>query len=197
MELLDKDHPTLPLLMQSHMSMEDASFILHPIKEVPQFKVYVRPYIGMNKKQLVDHSNGRQYKFFVDDNRWPIMQYKQACTDTQWLPKERLKLWKEDAEHKPMLPQGDPLCVKPHKIKNKVEIACGLDGYIKHWTDMSNKDGTVAYKAHRSHLVTYWTGVRNAMCDTIEEDVDLDSDELRHGFWPRTQQQGDFLMDFI
>ena len=92
MELLDKDHPTLPLLMQSYISMEEAPFIPNLIKEVPDFKAYVRPYIGMNKKQLVGHSNGRQYKFFVDDNGWPIMQYKQACTDTQWLLKEGLKL---------------------------------------------------------------------------------------------------------
>ena len=196
MELRDKDHPTLPLLMQSYMSMEEAPFIPHLIEEVPDFKAYVRPYIGMNKKKLVGHSNGRQYKFFVDDNGWPIMQYKRACTDTQWLPKEGLKLWKEDAEHNPMLPQGDPLCVKPRKIKNRVEIARGLDGYIQHWTDMSNEDGTIAYKTHMSHLVTYWTGVRNAMCDTVEEDV-VDSEELQHRFWPRTQQQGDFLTDLM
>ena len=86
--------------------------------------------------------------------------------------------------------------MKPRKIKNKAEITHGLDGYIQHWTDLSNKDGTVAYKAHMSHLMTYWTGVRNAMCDTIEEDV-MDSNEWRHGFWPRTQQQGDFLTDFM
>ena len=167
MELRDKDHPTLPLLMQSYMSMEEAPFIPHLIEEVPNFKAYVRPYIGMNKKQLVGHSNRRQYKFSVDDNGWPIMQYKRACTDTQWLPKKGLKLWKEDAEHKPMLPQGDPLCVKPRKIKNRVEIARGLDGYIQHWIDMSNEDGMTAYKTHMSHLVTYWKGVRNAMCNIV------------------------------
>ena len=38
MELRDKDHPTLPLLMQSYMSMEEASFIPHLIEEVPDFK---------------------------------------------------------------------------------------------------------------------------------------------------------------
>ena len=46
---------------------------------------------------------------------------------------------------------------------------------------MSNKDGTAAYKAHMSHLVTYWTGVKNAICDIVEENV-VESDELRHGF---------------
>ena len=186
MELRGKDHPTLSLLMLPYMSMEEAPFIPHLIKEVPDFKAYVRPYIGMNKKQLVDHSSGRQYKLFVDDNEWPIMQYKRAYTDTQWLPKAGLKLWKEDAEHKSMLPQGDPLCMKPHKIKNRVEIARGLDRYIEHWTDISNEDDTAAYKAHMSHLVTYWMEVRNAMCNTVEEDV-VDSEELRHGFWPCTQ----------
>ena len=34
------------------------------------------------------------------------------------------------------------------------------------------------------------------MCNTIEEDI-VDSKELRHGFWPRFQQQGDFLMDLM
>ena len=61
---------------------------------------------------------------------------------------------------------------------------------------MSNEDGTTTYKTHMSHLVTYWTGVRNAMCNTVEEDV-VDSEELRHGFWPHTQQQGDFLTDLM
>ena len=61
---------------------------------------------------------------------------------------------------------------------------------------MSNEDGTTVYKTHMSHLVTYWTRVRNAMCDIVEEDV-VDSEELRHGFWPRTQQQGDFLTDLM
>ena len=92
MELRDKDHPTLPFLMQSYMSMEESPFIPHLIEEVHDFKAYVRPYIGMNKKQLVGHSNGRHYKFFVDDNGWPIMQYKRVCTDTRWLSKEELKL---------------------------------------------------------------------------------------------------------
>ena len=95
-----------------------------------------------------------------------------------------------------MLSQRDPLCVKPRKIKSKAEITRGLDEYIQHWTDMSNKDGTAAYKAHMSHLVTYWMEVRNAMCDIVEEDV-MDFNELRHKFWPRTQQQGGFLMDFM
>ena len=61
---------------------------------------------------------------------------------------------------------------------------------------MSNEDGTAAYKTHMSHLVTYWTGVRNVMCNTVEEDV-VDSEELWHGFWPCTQQQGDFLTDLM
>ena len=73
MEPCDKDHPTLPLLMQSYMSMEEAPFIPQLIEEVPDFKAYMRPSIGMNKKQLVGHSNRRQFKDFVDDNKWPIM----------------------------------------------------------------------------------------------------------------------------
>ena len=87
MALREKDHPTLPLLMQSYMEMEEVPFIPHLIEEVPDFKAYVKPYIGMKKKQLVGYSNGRQYRFFMDDNEWPIMQYKLACTDIPWLPK--------------------------------------------------------------------------------------------------------------
>ena len=70
-----------------------------------------------------------------------------------------------------MLPHGDPLCVKLHKIKKKVKIARGLDGYIQHWIDVSNKDGTAAYKAHMSHLVTCWTGVRNAYINSKDSTI--------------------------
>jgi hypothetical protein len=196
MELREKDHPTLPFLMQSYMEMEDVPFIPHLIEEVPDFKAYVRPYLGMNKKQLVGHSNGRQYKFFVDDSGWPIMQYKLACTDIPWLPEDGLKLWKKDADDKPLLPQGNPLRVEPEQITNEAAILRGLQGYIQHWTDISNGDGTSEYRARMSHLVTYWTGVRNALRHRVEEDT-LDSVELKEGFWPRTRQPGDFMTDYM
>jgi hypothetical protein len=150
----------------------------------------------MNKKQLVGHSQGRQYKFFMDDNGWPIMQYKMACTDIPWLPKDGVKLWKEDADHRPVLPLGDPLWVKPSKMKKEVEILRGLEGYIQHWTNTAKEDGTAEYKARLSYLVTYWTGVRNAMRDQGGRDPSR-SDELKEGFWPRTRQPGDLMTDLM
>jgi len=168
MELSKKDHPTLPLLVQSYMKMEEIPFILHLVEEVPYFKAYIRPYIGMSKKQLVGHSNERQYKFFMDDNGWPIMQYKLVCTDILWLPEHGLKLWKEDVDHKSILPQGNPRGMEPKKMKNKVDILCGLDGFIQHWTDISKEDGMTEYKTCMLHLVTYWTSVRNAMCCRVD-----------------------------
>ena len=196
MELREKDHPTLPLLMQSYMNMEAVPFIPHLIEEVADFKSYIKPYIGINKKQLVGHSKGRQYKFFMDDNGWPIMQYKLACTNLAWLPTEGVKLWKEDAEHKPIFPRGDPLPVKPKKMTNEAEILRGLEGYIQHWMDKSKEDGTLEYKAQMSYLVTYWTDVRNAMRDGVEQRTSH-ANELMQGFWPRTRQPGDFMTDLM
>jgi hypothetical protein len=165
------------------MEMEQDPVIPHLIEEVPDFKAFIRSFIGMSRKQLVGHSNGRQYKFFVDDSGWPIMQYKLKCTNTTWEPKDGLKLWKEDAEHNPVLPEGDPPAVKPKKMTNEAEIVHGLDGYIRHWTKISNEDTTVEYKAHMSYLVTYWTAMRNAIHDSIGQ-FDEQPTVLEQGFWP-------------
>jgi len=60
MQLREEDHPTLPLLIQLYMEMEKDPVIPHLIEEVPDFKAYIKPYIGMSKKRLVGHSNERQ-----------------------------------------------------------------------------------------------------------------------------------------
>jgi hypothetical protein len=196
MHLREEDHATLPSLMQSYMKLERGPFIPHLVEEVPDFKAYVKPYIKMKKGQLVGHSHGRQYKFFMDDNGWPIMQYKLACTDMSWMPEEGLKLWKEDEDKKPVLPQGDPTRVVPKKMTNESEILRGLEGYIQHWTNASKEDGTTEYKAKMSQLAKYWTAVRNAMCNGDEEGS-TGSQELKYGFWPRTRQPGDLSTDFM
>jgi len=81
MKFCKEDHPTLSSMMQSYMKLKKSPFIPHLIEEVPDFKAYIKPYSRMNNKQLMGHSNGRQYKFFIDNNGWLTMQYKLACIE--------------------------------------------------------------------------------------------------------------------
>lgn len=58
------------------------------------------------------------------------MQYKLKVTRKMWVPKNGLKVWKGDVDHKPLLPKGSPTVVKPKEMTKEVEIIHGLDGFI-------------------------------------------------------------------
>jgi len=83
MVLKEKNHPTLPMLMKSYMDLDkEGPMIPHLIEEVPDFKKFVAPYIEDNRtKRLQGHSKGSQFRFFIHEDGWPLMQYKLACTE--------------------------------------------------------------------------------------------------------------------
>ena len=50
------------------------------------------------------------FKFYVDEEGWPIMQFKELAIHAHWLPRDKpaIRLWKEDVDGKPMIPCGLP-----------------------------------------------------------------------------------------
>ena len=60
------------------------------------------------------------------------MQYKLLCSDNEWLPKEGggIRLWKETEDGSPKVPCGDPMALKPQKMRGHDEVYKGLGGFL-------------------------------------------------------------------
>lgn len=185
MKLREGDYPTIPLLMKSYMDLDDEPFIPALIEEVPDFKSFITGYIS--EDDLIGHSKGRQFRFYRDGSGWPLMQYKLRCTEEKWRPAEGIKLWKEDAEGKPLLPKGTPRAVLPRGMRGQEEIVKGIKGFIQHWKSVGDADGTGEYTRKHAHLVQYWSRVKEALEEPEMEAVDV----LCMGFWPKTRQSFD------
>jgi hypothetical protein len=82
------NYPMLLMLMKLFMDVERQPIILHLNEEVPNFKAFVDGYLCFVNDPLQSHTNAQLFKFYKDGNRWPMMQYKLCCTDSDWLPKE-------------------------------------------------------------------------------------------------------------
>jgi hypothetical protein len=187
MKLRENDYLTIPALMKSYMELDKVSVIPHMIEEVPDFKKFIAPYIREGEGRLIGHSKGRQFRFYMGDNGWPLMQYKMSCTSLDWLPVEGIKLWKEDANGRPLLPSDQPEAVKSHKMKNQVEVVKGIQGFISYWYKLIEKDSTGAIRQKMRTTIKYWEGVKAAVQECRDEGGDGPS-ELKNGFWPRTRQ---------
>ena len=85
--LRKNDYPTLPMLIKSFIDVETELVIPHLIEEVSNFKTFVDGYLYSSNDTLLAHTNAQQFKFYKDDNGWPLMQYKLWCIDSDWLPK--------------------------------------------------------------------------------------------------------------
>ena len=120
-KLRGTNYPTLPLLMKSFMDTD--------------CKKFVEGYLCTGRDALARHTNALQFKFYRNDNGWPLMQYKLLCTNNEWLPKEGggIRLWKETEDGSPKVPSGDPLALKPRKMYGHDEVYKGLGGFPNLW----------------------------------------------------------------
>ncbi len=85
-------------LMKAFMLSQDHPFILQLIQEILNFKSWVNGYLNDGPDVLVGHMKMHLFKFFVDEVRWLVMQYKMFFTNVLWSPQDGLgiRLWKED-----------------------------------------------------------------------------------------------------
>ena len=54
-------------------------------------------YLETGEDLLEGHSRSQQFKFYMDSSGWPLMEYKNLCTNRDWLPKgnKGIRLWFE------------------------------------------------------------------------------------------------------
>ena len=60
------------------------SVILHMIKEVPNFKAFIKPYMMKGGDCLVGHTKAQQFRIYMRDDGIPAMQFKLLCTSPNW-----------------------------------------------------------------------------------------------------------------
>jgi hypothetical protein len=178
------DYPILPMLMKSFMDAEMEPVIPHLIEEVPNFKAFVDGYLYSGNDSLQGHINAQQFKFYKDDNSWPLMQYKLWCTNSNWLPKENggIRLWQKTVDGRPKVPSGSPVPLGPQRMRNFDEITKGLNGFANLWDTMANEDISDEFRRRNEPLSYYWRAVRSAMASDISV-----SETLRGGFWPSSR----------
>jgi hypothetical protein len=180
----ETDYPTLPILMKSFMDVETKPVISHLIEEVLNFKAFVDGYLCSGNDALQGHTNAQQFKFYKDDNSWPLMQYKLWCTNSDWLPKENggIRLWQETADGRPKVPSGSPVPLGPQRMRNFDEITKGLSGFVNLWDTMANEDISDEFRRWNEPLSYYWRAVRSTMALDISV-----SKTLCGGFWPSSR----------
>ena len=97
-------------LMMSFMQSQDLGFMPEFVEEVANIKSFVQGYIRDGANRLVGLGEMHPFKFYVDEEGWPVMRFKELAVHAHWLPKDKLaiRLWKEDADGKPIIPCGLP-----------------------------------------------------------------------------------------
>ena len=168
--LKTNNYPTLPKLMKSFMDCEKHPVILHLLEEVPDFKQYMEGYLGTGGDFLEGHSRSQQFKFHMHSDGWPLMEYKNLCTDKDWLPKHGngIRLWGETDDGLPKVPRGDPPPLVPKPMNHLDEIKWGLNGFIAQWTGMADDEEFGEFKRKNGPIREYWKGVRTALDEPLE-----------------------------
>ena len=92
------------------MASQDLSFMPEFVQEVADFKSFVQGSIRDGADRLVGLGDMHLFKFYVDEEGWPVMRFKELAIHLHWLSRNKpgIHLWKEDADGKPMIPSGLP-----------------------------------------------------------------------------------------
>ena len=76
-------------LIKAFMQSEDLSFMPKFIQEVADFMSFICGYQSSGAACLIGFGEMHLFKFYVDDDGWPVMRYKKLAVDVQWLPLNR------------------------------------------------------------------------------------------------------------
>ena len=106
------------------MDCEKYPVIPHFIEEVPDFQTFVEGYLGTSGDFFEGHSLCQQFKFYMDSTGWPLMEYKNLCTNPKWLPEHGngIRLWSETEDGCPKVPRGSPPPLAPKKKKLMMKL---------------------------------------------------------------------------
>ncbi len=143
-KLKEQNNYVMADLMKTFMFSQDRPFIPQLIQEIPNFKSWVNGYLNDGLDILIDHMKMHLFRFFMDEVRWPVMQYKVFPIDALWNLKDGLaiQLWKEDGIGRPKLLVGVLNLVPFHPIWRNDELRPGekerfinsrISKYIEFW----------------------------------------------------------------
>ena len=76
-------------LMKAFMQSQDLSFMPQFIQEVADFKSFIHGYQSSGATRLIGLGEMHLFKFYVDDDGWPVMRYMKSTVDAQWQPLNR------------------------------------------------------------------------------------------------------------
>ena len=65
-------------LMKAFMQSQESSFMLEFIQEVVDFKSFICGYQSSNVAIVIRLGEMHLFKFFLDNNGWPVMTYKKS-----------------------------------------------------------------------------------------------------------------------
>jgi hypothetical protein len=96
--------------LRSHRSVvpREPTIVPYLIHEVADFKEWEKGYYDESGgDRLIGHSKAHQFRFYVNPQGVPLMQYKVYCTDPSWVPEGGIALWNVDPiTKKTMFPTG-------------------------------------------------------------------------------------------
>ena len=68
MKLYEEDFSTIPLLMKSYMDLNSVPVIRHLIEKMPDFKIFIKPFVLKGDDRLVGHTKSQQFRFYIRDD---------------------------------------------------------------------------------------------------------------------------------
>lgn len=192
-------------LMKAFMDSQALTFIPEFVQEVADFKSYIKGHLHGGNNALTGLGSKHLFKFYVDDEGWPVMKYKNKATDNTWLPAgTSIRMWCDDGKGMPSLPVGDPKHV-PYKFmwgeesvnanaKNhekevakaleattkRVFILKGIEKYIDVWEVGMARNN--AYAQAMAGYVDYW----KCILQELKKPIPSQPATLIEGFWPTT-----------
>ena len=153
------------------------------IEKVPNFKAFIESYVQSGAHWLINRTKAQQFRFYMQGDGVPAMQYKLLCTTQDWSPPKGFFVWHVDANRKTMLLDGEPRPCKPISMKNLKDILKGILCFIQYWENLKIADVGGSCWHRYGSWIQYWTRVRVALTN-LHQDIFL---TLKHGFWPQTQ----------
>src|SRR5579875_164178 len=120
----------------------------------------------------------------MDSSGWPLIEYKNLCTDKNWLPEDGkgIRLWSETKDRQPKVPSGSPPPLAPHPMKALEEVKKGLNSFIGLWNRMADNDLSGEFKRKNALVNDYWKSVRLALDALLQV-----RESLLNGFWPASR----------
>lgn len=74
MNLREHNYPTILLFRKLYMETENVHVILHMIKELSDLRAFISKHIPNGKDKLIGHTKALQFKSYVQDDGWFVMQ---------------------------------------------------------------------------------------------------------------------------